>query len=484
MLLATVSLAGCQVGPTFEPPVVAAPAAWGPTPKAPSRPIPEESDPDWWQAFRDPLLTDLIERLAAQNLDLKAATERVVQGAAQREVVASRGLPHIEGQSIDFYNRTSRNSFSTLFQPAPGAPQEFPYYQQGLQMSWELDLFGRVRRAVEAQDANTLAAVENRNGVALAAMAELAQSYVQVRGVQARIAVAQRNLVLARENIALVETRFANGAANNLDRAQARSQEAMIEQTLPPLRTQEASMINTVGFLLGEAPRALEGALRPPKALPRLPRSVAVGLPMTLLRRRPDIREAEARLRAAVAETGAAEAEFYPDIDLLGTINVQSLRLSDLFTLPSRAFNVGPNISIPIFEGGRLRGNLALRESQQREAAIAFQRTVLRAWQETDNALTAYAETQRRALALIRAVEQNQIALQAARQRYVEGLVDFLNVNTTHAQLLQSQNELADSHTQAATALVTLYRALGGGWQLAALRDVPAGRGRVLAGQP
>lgn len=457
-------LGGCEVGPTYAPPIVNAPAAWETLPKVPSRTVPEEAAPDWWRTFRDPQMTALIEQLAAQNLDLMAATERVIQGRAQRQVVASRGLPRIDGQSLDFYNRTSRNGIGTLFTPAPDSPREFPFFQEGLQMSWELDLFGRVRRAVEAQDANTLAAVENRNGIALAAAAELAQGYLELRGIQARIAVAQRNLRLSRENIALVEQRFANGAANTLDRAQARSQEAMIEQLLPSLRTQEAALINLIGMLLGQAPRALEAALRPPKALPRLPRRVAVGLPATLLGRRPDTREAEARLRAAVAETGAAVAEFYPDIDLIGTLNVQSLRLADLFTLPSRAFNVGADISIPIFEGGRLRGNLALRESRQREAAIAFQRTVLRAWQETDNALTAYAEAQRRAVALVRAVAQNEIALGAARQRYVEGLVDFLNVNTTHAQLLQSQNELADSHTQIATSLVTLYRALGGGW--------------------
>lgn len=476
VLLSAAWLAACQVGQDFEPPSVAAAPAWGPTARAPSRAVADEADPDWWRALGDPQLTALITRLADQNLDLKAATERVVQNAAQRQVIASRALPNIEGQSIDFYNRPSQNGISSVFQLQPNAPQEFPLYQQGLQLSWELDLFGRVRRAVEAQDATTLASVESRNGVALAALAEMAQSYVQLRGVQARIAVAQRNLVLAREDIALVDQRLANGVGTTLDRAQAAAQEAMIEQTLPPLRTQQAALINTIGFLLGEAPRALETELQRPKALPRLPRTVAVGLPATLLRRRPDVREAEARLHAAVAEAGAAEAQFYPDINLIGTVNVQSLRLSELFMLPSRAFTIGPDISIPIFEGGRLRANLALRESHQREAAVTFQRTVLRAWQETDNALTAYAESQRRTLALIRAVAQNETALTAARQRYAEGLVDFLSVNTTHSQLLRSQNELADSHTQTATSLVTLYRALGGGWQLASTGSKGLGR--------
>jgi outer membrane protein TolC len=201
--------------------------------------------------------------------------------------------------------------------------------------------------------------------------------------------------------------------------------------------------------------------------LPRVPRRVPVGLRGTLVRRRPDVREAEAHLHEATAQTGVAVASFYPDVTLNGAANVESLHLSNLFTPTSTAFAVGPSISIPIFEGGQLKGTLALRESQQREAAIFFQKTVLRAWKEVDDALTAYRESQRRRADVARSVTENQAALQAARQRYSEGAIDFLNVISTQAQLLQSENDLADSDTLIATNLVNLYRALGGGWEIA-----------------
>ncbi len=465
-----VALTGCKVGPTYEPPPLPdAPAAWGRDPSdVPSRIVRggNAGDAAWWHGFRDPELSSLVDRLAARNLDLKTAAERILQGRAQRQVVASQGLPQIDGQSLDYWNRASPNGIQSLFTPSPGSRPEFGLFQQGLQASWELDLFGRVRNAVEAQDATILASVEDRHAIAVSALADLAQSYLQLRGTQTRIAIATANVRLAEDNIVLVRTRFSQGVANTLDIAQSRSQQATITETLPLLRTQEAQLINAIGFLLGEAPRALEAELRSPKALPRVPRLVPVGLPGTIVRQRPDVREAEARLHAATAQTGVAVANFYPKVTLNGLVNAQSVTLAKLFSPHSLAYDVGPSISIPIFEGGRLRGDLKLRESQQREAAIAFQRTVLQSWQEVDNALTAYTEAQHRRVAAARAVAENEIALRAARQRYTEGLVDFLNVNSTQAQLLQSRNDLADNDVRITTDLVALYRALGGGWEI------------------
>jgi NodT family efflux transporter outer membrane factor (OMF) lipoprotein len=322
-----------------------------------------------------------------------------------------------------------------------------------------------VRRAVEAADAATLAAIENRHAIALASTAELAQTYMQLRGVQVRLAIAIRNLKIADENVALVQSRLGNGVATTLDLAQARAQKATIAATLPPLRTQQIELINALGLLLGEPPRALQAELGA-KSIPAVPRRVAVGLPGTLIRRRPDVREAEARLHEATAQTGVAIANFYPDVTLNGNLDVESLHLSNLFSPNSVAFAVGPAISIPIFEGGRLHGTLTLRESQQREAAIAFQKTVLQAWQEVDDAMMAYEQAQRRRAQIIQAVAQNRIALGAATQRYIEGDIDFLNVNSTQSQLLDSENALANTDTEIATDLVNLYRALGGGWEI------------------
>jgi NodT family efflux transporter outer membrane factor (OMF) lipoprotein len=464
-----IGLTGCTVGPDYqsqeirEAPRRSAADDGG----VASRTVEGAVDLTWWKSFRDSRLSSLVERLVAQNLDLQTAAERVIQSVAQRQVAVAQGLPHIEGQSSSTYDRESLNGTLSLITPAPGAPAEYGLLHDGLTSSWQLDLFGRVRRAVEAADANTLAAVENRHGVALAAVAELAQSYMQLRGTQNRLGIAKRNLHLSEENVQLVNTRFGNGVATTLDLAQARAQQATIAATLPPLRTREAELINAIGLLLGDAPRALEAELRPSQTLPHVPRKVPVGLPGTLVRRRPDVREAEAKLHEATAQTGVAVANFYPDVTLNGAASVESLHLSNLFSPASTAFAVGPSISIPIFEGGQLRSVLTLRESQQREAAILFQKIVLRAWKEVDDALTAYREAQRRRADIARSVTENRAALQAARQRYSEGAIDFLNVISTQAQLLQSENDLADGDTQIATDLVNLYRALGGGWEVA-----------------
>ena len=464
-----IGLTSCTVGPDFQSPEIReAPRRSVPDGgSVPSRTVETAVDMAWWKSFRDSQLSSLVERLVAQNLDLETAAERVIQSMAQRRVAASQGLPQIDGQSSGTYNRQSPNGTLSLLVPKPGAPLEYSLFRDGLTSSWQLDLFGRVRRAVEAADSATLAAVENRHGVALAAVAELALGYMQLRGTQNRLGIAKRNLGLAEENVELVNKRFGDGVATTLDLAQARAQQATIAATLPPLRTQEAEFINVIGLLLGYAPRALEAELHRSQILPRVPRKVPVGLPGTLVRRRPDVREAEARLHEATAQTGVAVASFYPDVTLNGAVGVESLQLTNLFSPTSTAFALGPSVSIPIFEGGRLRGTLALRESREREAAIIFQKTVLRAWKEVDDAITAYREAQLRRSHVARSVTENQAALQAARQRYSEGAIDFLNVITTQAQLLQSENDLADSDTQIATGLVNLYRTLGGGWEIA-----------------
>jgi NodT family efflux transporter outer membrane factor (OMF) lipoprotein len=479
-----IGLTSCTLGPDYQSPEVREESRRSALDgeSVPSRTVAGAVDIVWWKSFRDSELSSLVERLAAQNLDLKTAAERVVQSVAQRRVAAAQGLPHIEGLSSNTYNRVSPNA--DLFVLLPGASVENALFRDGLTSSWELDLFGRVRRAVEAADASTLAAVEKRHGVALAAVAELAQSYMLLRGTQDRLGIAKRNLRLTEENVELVNVRFRNGVATTLDMAQARAQQATIAATLPPLRAREAELINAIGLLLGEAPRALEAELRRSRIIPRVPRKVPIGLPGTLVRRRPDVREAEARLHEATAQTGVAVANFYPDVTLNGSASVESFHLSNLFTPNSTVFAVGPSISIPIFEGGQLRGTLALREAQQREAAVFFRETVLRAWKEVDDAVTDYREAQRRRIDVGRSVTENQSALQAARQRYSEGATNFLDVTATQALLLQSENDLSDSDTQIATDLVNLYRALGGGWQIA---DIPYGADsarRQAAGTP
>lgn len=463
-------LAGCTVGPDFHRPDPGAPAAWWRSSPADvgSAPVPGGTvDASWWNEFHDPELSSLVTRLAKQNIDLQSAAERVRQAREQRRIAASQGLPNLDAEGLYQRIRPSTTLAPKLFELAPGAPEQFDVWQDDLSASWEVDLFGRVRRAVEARHADTEAAIEARHGVALMAVADLAQDYMQLRGAQAMEAVTLANLADAEENAALVRNRYGNGVSTTLDIANAEAQRATIEADLPPLRATEARLINAIGYLLAEPPRALDAELRTPGAQPPVPPNVPIGLPGELARRRPDIREAEARLHAATAETGVAVANFYPDLRLTGQIGSQSLQFPQLFNLTSGYYMVGPQLDLPIFEGGRLRAMLRLRKSEQQQAALAYRNTVLQAWQDADNALTLYAEAQHRRGRIAEAVQNDRVALSAARQRYAQGAVDYLNVLTVQDALLQNEERLTQSDMEVETDLVTLYRALGGGWKVA-----------------
>jgi NodT family efflux transporter outer membrane factor (OMF) lipoprotein len=466
-------LAACTVGPRYHTPVEATPAAFPPRADAvPSRTDDSAVEENWWKSFADPELSSLVDRLVKQNLDLATAAERVAQARAQRAVVASQGLPHLDGRASYMHERASKNGMSSLFEPAPDAPLEFNLWDDSLSASWELDLFGRVRRAIEAADADTAAAVEGRRSVVLASIADLAQTYMQLRGVQAQEAVTRRYVEVAQHRAKLVRDRHANDVATLADVAQADAQAATIAQDLPTLRTDEARLINLIGLLLGEPPRTLEAELSSPPAQPPVPPTVPIGIPSDLARRRPDIREAEAVLHAATAQTGVAVANFYPDVTLTGSFGSESLHPSSLFDWASRMFAVGPAIDIPLFEGGRLTGTLRLREAAQRSAAVAYHKTVLQAWHDVDNALTAYAEIQHRQTAVADAERQDELALRLSEQRYQQGVADLLDVITAQTEVLKAQNALAQAQTDLETNLVRLYKALGGGWQTA---EPPAG---------
>ena len=270
--------------------------------------------------------------------------------------------------------------------------------------------------------------------------------------------------MLAAQTTDLVGKQFASGASNTLQIAQAQAQQATIAETLSPLRTREASLINAIGLLLALPPRALADELRAPASQPSVPPLVPVGLAGDLVRRRPDIREAEARLHAATAQTGVAVADFFPQVSLNGAFGTQSLSTSNLFDWSSRMFMGGPSITVPLFEGGRLKGQLDLRKAEQREAALAYRQTVLQAWHDVDNALTAYAETQHRRGEILFNLNSNRTALAAAEERYAQGTVDFLNVISAQEAVLQSQDNLVQVDAELDGDLVALYRALGGGW--------------------
>ncbi|AZC99383.1 efflux transporter outer membrane subunit [Pseudomonas chlororaphis] len=462
--LSLLSLAACSVGPDFQRPEGPRVEAWAtPQKAAPSQVVSSPLDERWWEVFNDPQLSALSRRVLTDNLDLQLATSRLQQSRAARQVITAERYP--TSSASGGYAR-KRNSGEGLNDPSGHEGKSaFNLWDAGFSASWELDFWGRVRRETEAADATLEVAENDRRGVLLAVLAETAQDYIQLRGVQSTRAVTEQNLDVARHSLKLSQLRLADGVATDLDVAEAAAQVATIESQLPALQQRQAQLINALSLLMGEPPQALHAELAADAPVPQTPRQVAIGLPSQLAERRPDIRQAEARLHAATASIGVAKGDFYPRITLSGNFGSQAMQLSDFGSWGSRQFGIGPQFSLPLFDGGRLRGMLHLREAQQQEAAVAYQQTVLRAWHEIDDQLTRYNSSQLRRDSLAEAVRQNQIALRTAQQQYVEGVVDFVNVLTVQGALLATQEQLVESSTGVSLAMVGLYKALGGGWE-------------------
>jgi len=462
--LLIMSLSACTVGPDFQKPQAKQITEWSkPAKSAASETVTVDMNERWWEVFNDPKLTALTQRALTDNLDLKLASSRLQQSRAARQVITADRYPSTAAAGS--YGR-KRYSGEGLNDPSGhNGDSAFNLWDAGFSASWELDFWGRVRRQTEAADATLEVAENDRRGVLLSVLAETAQDYIQLRGVQSTRAVTEQNLDVARHSLKLSQLRLADGVATDLDVAEAAAQVAAIESRLPELEQRQSQLINALSLLMGEPPQALYAELSTEAPVPQTPRQVAIGLPSQLAERRPDIRQAEAQLHAATASIGVAKGDFYPRITLSGNVGSQAMQLSDLGSWGSRSFGIGPQFSLPLFDGGRLRGVLNLREAQQQEAAIAYQQTVLRAWHEIDDQLTAYNARQLRRDSLAEAVRQNQIALRTAQQQYTEGVVDFVNVLTVQGALLATQEQLVESSTGVSLAMVGLYKALGGGWE-------------------
>ncbi|WP_233848812.1 efflux transporter outer membrane subunit [Paraburkholderia sp. HD33-4] len=488
-VLACLAITGCTVGPNFEPPKSPTPEVFNrtQTAQAPSKAVEGQFGSEWWTLFNDPVLNGLEKQLADANLDVAAASARLLQSRAERRVAGAAEYPTLDGAASYYRERGSENGILSLLGVTPSQTQPlsasgsaplgvaampgskgspaYNLYQAGFDASWEVDIWGHVRRTVEEATALSDASYEDRNAVLLSARAELARDYIDLRGTQDLLRIAHQNLDIAHDALKLTQVRAHEGVTTDLDVSNASAQVENIESLLPTLESHAETTINAIGLLLGEEPGALRQTLAAAQEVPVLPAQVPIGFPSELVQRRPDIRRAEAQLHAATASIGVAKADFYPRIMLNGSAGFQSLQLSSLASWASGQFVVGPSITFPIFEGGRLKGTLQLREAQQQEAAIAYKQTVLRAWQEVDDALVTYDAEQRRRDRLAQAVTMNERALSVARERYKAGALDYLDVLNVQKQLLEAQSNLEQSRATAATNLITLCKALGGGWE-------------------
>ncbi len=496
-LLPVAALSACTaVGPDFKPPTPSwSPVSWltghqppTPQPRQPPPSVPTEAkiDPAWWSLFHDDELTKLESQVAAGNLDVRVAAQRLRESRAALGIAQAAGLPTVEGNAAYSRQQLSRNGVLSLAgsgastvptsntsgagavpnSGSTGIFSPFNLYQAGFDATWEIDFWGHVQRGVESAAATATVADEAERDVLVRALAEVARDYVQMRGVQVNIEITRRNLKSAETSLGLTQQRAAGGLTTDLDVANAAALVASISAEIPTQEAQRDDLIDAIALLLGKPPQSLGEELATARPIPLAPPVVPVGLPSELARRRPDIRQAEASLHAATANVGVAVADFYPRVVLSGSVAVQAIQFKDLGNWgQSNTWAFGPTLVLPIFEGGRLHRTLELREAQQQEAAIGYQRTVLSALHEVDTALTDYAAQQRRRDALRVAVEQNRHALELAQDRYTNGVSDFLNVLDAQRNLLAAEQQYTDASTLIAVNLVSLYKSLGGGWE-------------------
>ncbi len=460
-VLAGAWLSGCAVGPNYEAPKAVMPPAF--VEAGDGGTSTNEPDPAtlarWWVIFGDATLDSLVARAIEGNLDLRIAEARVREARAQRGVVAADGLPQVD--AVGGYERARQ---SGTLQSFPGQDLEGDLYQAGFDAVWEIDVFGRVRRGVEAADARVGSAIENRRDVLVSLLSEVARNYVEVRTFQRRKALTADNLRTQREGVALSRTRFDAGLTSELDVKQAESLAATTEAQLPLLETGERAAIHRLGTLLGRPPGDLLAELREVAPIPTRPPEVAVGMPSGLLQRRPDIRRAERDLAAATAEIGVATADLFPRFSITGTFGFASDQAGDLVDSSSRFWSIGPAVRWNVFDGGRIRSNIRVQDARAEAAIAAFETTILTALEEVENALVAYSREQVRRESLSRALEASRGALAISNELYTRGLTDYLNVLDSQRAALTAEDDLAQSDRAVAANVIALYKALGGGW--------------------
>lgn len=472
--LSAFSLGACAVGPDFKRPAAEAPPAWSATAAANGASTAQPAADAWWTGFDDPELTSLVERSFAGDLDLQQAALRIAEARAARDVASAQRWPQLAASAGYTTNRLSQSTptgalFSSLGKtkvpgaPAISIPNPYDQFQLGFDASWEVDLFGRVRRSIEAARADEAVAAEAARDLKLSIAAETARAYFDLRGAQLRRAVSMREIEVAHELTTLARQRRAAGLSSQADVANAEAQALTVEATLPALERQITQDVNALSYLIGREPDAVRAELKADKALPVSPPTLPMGLPADLARRRPDIREAEAHLHGATARVGVAEAALFPQVKLGGPFGLQSSKLQTLTDWASRFYNVGPTINVPVFVGGRLKANVRLADAQAKAAALAYRATVLKALQESENAVAACAADRETTSKLEAAAERGRIARDLARDRYQSGVGSFIDVLDAERSLLQIELNLAQVRAAQAADLVALYKALGGG---------------------
>lgn len=468
---------GCTVGPDYRLPVTAVPEAWkGVGTAETSDASVTTSQPaklaDWWKHFSDPVLTSLVQQAIQSNLDLKQAIARVRQARAARGIVAGDYWPQVNANA-DYRRSGSGSSGGTvvgssqggLTSVSGGGAVERDLFETGLDASWEIDIFGGVRRNVEAANADIVASVEDLRDVLVSLVAEVGNNYVSLRGIQEQIAIAKKNLKAQEHTAEITGKRYEAGFVSALDVANANAQVSTTRSQIPVLESAERATIYTISVLLGRDPTALTEMLSSQGPIPPIPPEVPVGLPSDLLRRRPDIRRAEAQIHAATARIGVATADLFPKFYLTGSFGFSSSDLATFLNWGNRLYSIGPSVTWPVFTAGKIHSNIEVQKALEEQTLLTYRSTILTALKDVETALVAYAKEQQHRNDLEDAVTNNRKAVDLATELYVAGKTDFLNVLVTQNALYATENDLAVSTSNLANDLISLYKALGGGWE-------------------
>ncbi len=452
-------LAGCaSVGPDYVPPSTSAPALWSVHLEAglSSSHAGSPALAGWWKILNDPMLTSFVEHAIERNLDLREATARIREARARRNISRAGLFPTVDSSGSRNWSRGSEDT--------GGGGDVRDSYSVGFDANWELDVFGSIRRSVEAADADLDASQEDLRDVLVTLLSEVALNYIDVRTFQGRLSIAEANLKTQHETYELTSARFEAGLTSQLDVDQAKSNLENTRAQIPTLKTGLEQAKNRLAVLLGENPGALDNELSKQEPIPVTPLEVAVGMPADVLRQRPDVRRAERQLAAQTARVGVATADLYPKFTLSGSIGLEAFSLDNLFLAGSRTWRIGPGVTLPIFNAGRIRQNIEVQNALQEQALIQYEAAVLTALEEVENALVAYADEQVRRQSLAEASQAAQRAAELAEIQYASGLVDFATVLDAQRSLLSFQDQLSTSEGEVTSDLIRLYKALGGGW--------------------
>jgi NodT family efflux transporter outer membrane factor (OMF) lipoprotein len=455
---------GYKVGPEYHRPHADINANWLETAGLQGV-VPVDNYGAWWSEFNDPVLNNLMVELGDQNLTLQAAASRIEEARAMRSATVGALFPQVQ-QVQGSYTR-SEQSDNTMFGGMMSAVGASPFqsaWQTGMNATWELDFWGRYRRAIEASEAGLDAEIHQYDSVLVLLQAEMAMTYIQARAIEERLTLADQNLEVQRQIVDLIQKRFDGGIVSELDLRQANAEVAITESGIPLLRAARRKLLNRICVLLGTPPYRIEDRLGPGMT-PVPPASIAIGVPAQLLTRRPDIRRAERMLAAQCAKIGVTESDLYPHISINGVIRLESQDFSDLFAWSSIAGNVGPGFSWDILNYGRTVNRIAVEDEKFQQLLANYRNAVLEANAEVENALTDYVHEQARLLAIEKSVNETSRAVELSMLKFEGGLTDLHRYFDMQRVLIQQQDLLVESRGKAAVALVMAYKSLGGGWR-------------------